>query len=209
MRAFRLYLGHRVVRYGVVSFAGRFIASEVRRCSIVPDVDVNTRILEGTSAIIESYNNSQYYTKPGMQGGEYVAYVYDDLKIRNVDTLVPNLSVFYVKTAEDGTLYLYRGDYNPQNGSFVMYTATQDYIQSLYNDSDVADLIATVNTKLESACAKDSKVMDFVDQIRGRTGVEPTPQTDAASETETAGASETETETVTETETETEAEVAE
>lgn len=168
------------------------------------DVDINAKILEGSSSIIESYNSTQYYTKPGMSSGEYVAYVYDDLKLRDISTPAPNLSVFYVKTAEDGSKYLYRGEYNPQSGSFVMDEQTQNYIQSLYEDADVKELIASVNQKMESACGKDKDLAAFVEQIRGRAGAEPETElaTDKASETEKATESAANSETETETETE-------
>ncbi len=172
------------------------------------DVDVNARILEGSSSIIESYNNTQYYTKAGMADGEYVAFVYDELKIRDIKTAAPNLSVFYIKSAEDGSKYIYRGEYNSQSGTFTMDEQTQSYIDSLYNESDVMELIASVNEKMEAACGKDSDLAAFIDQIRGRTGAQPMTDIPAetASESQTAGQTETSTETETETASETETE---
>lgn len=172
------------------------------------DVDINAKILEGSSSTIESYNSTQYYTKAGINSGEYVVYVYDDLKLRDISTPAPNLSVFYVKSAEDGSKYLYRGEYNPQSGTFVMDEQTQSYIQSLYEDADVKELIASVNKKMESACGKDKDLAAFVEQIRNRAGAEPATElpTEVTSDSEKAAESTSETETATETESETETE---
>ena len=177
------------------------------------DIDINAKILEGSSSIIESYNSTQYYTKPGISSGEYVAFVYDELKLRDISTPAPNLSVFYIKSAEDGSKYIYRGEYNASSGTFVLDEQTQNYIQSLYSDSDVTELIASVNKKMESACGKDKDLAAFVEQIRDRTGaqVETELPTDNAAATEKVSETEkaTETESATETETETETEEAE
>ena len=169
------------------------------------DVDINAKILEGSSSIIESYNSTQYYTKPGMNAGDYVAYVYDELKIRDISTPAPNLSVFYIKTAEDSSKYIYRGEYNASTGTFVLDEQTQNYIQSLYNDADVTELISSVNKKMESACGKDKDLAAFVEQIRDRAGAEPETElsTEKASESEKASETEAASETETETETET------
>ena len=173
------------------------------------DIDINAKILEGSSSIIESYNSTQYYTKPGLAAGEYVAYVYDDLKLRDISTPAPNLSVFYIKSAEDGSKYIYRGEYNASSGTFVLDEQTQNYIQSLYSDSDVTELIASVNKKMESACGKDKDLAAFVEQIRNRAGTEIETEIPTEQASETEKASETEAATETETETETEAETPE
>ena len=88
---------------------------------------------------------------------------------------------------------------------------TQSYIDSLYNESDVMELIASVNEKMEAACGKDSDLAAFIDQIRGRTGAQPATDipTETASESQTAGQSETNAETETETESASETETEE
>ena len=78
---------------------------------------------------------------------------------------------------------------------------TQNYINQIYQDQDVMDLISTVNTKMDSACANDSSLMEFMQKVRSKTSVTDSTSADnsTASSTES-GQSETETETQTETE---------
>lgn len=161
------------------------------------DQDINAEILTATSQIIESYENTQYYTKRGINSGEYAVFVYDELKLSGIDTLAPNLSVFYVKPADNGSLYIYRGNYNAATGTYVYEDEVQNYINDLYKDADVSELITTVNTRMDSACANDSDLMDFMERIRTRTPVEtPVPESETQAETQPAS---TETAAVTET----------
>ena len=169
------------------------------------DQDINADVLTSTSQIIEDYQNTQYYTKRGLNSGEYVVFVYDELKLANIKTLAPNLSVFYVKPADDGSLYIYRGDYNAATGSYQYDEATQNYINQLYQDQDVMDLISTVNTKMDSACANDSSLMEFMQKVRSKTNVTTSTASDTSETASTeSGQSETETESASETESQTE-----
>ncbi len=162
------------------------------------DQDINADILTATSQIIESYENTQYYTKRGINAGEYVVFVYDELKLSGIDTLAPNLSVFYVKPTDSGSLYIYRGNYNAASGTYVYEDEVQNYINELYQDADVSELITTVNTRMDSACANDSDLMDFMERVRSRTPVETSaPESEVQTESETQ-APQTETEAATE-----------
>lgn len=163
------------------------------------DQEINADVLTATSQIIEDYQNTQYYTKRGLNSGEYVVFVYDELKLADIKTLAPNLSVFYVKSADDGTLYIYRGDYNVATGSFQYDEATQNYINQLYQDQDVMDLISTVNTKMDSACANDSSLMEFMQKVRSKTSVTNSASTDT-SDTSSTESGQSETESAAETE---------
>ena len=163
------------------------------------DQEINADVLTATSQIIEDYQNTQYYTKRGLNSGEYVVFVYDELKLADIKTLAPNLSVFYVKPADDGTLYIYRGDYNAATGSFQYDEATQNYINQLYQDQDVMDLISTVNTKMDSACANDSSLMEFMQKVRSKTSVTNSASTDT-SDTSSTESGQSETESAAETE---------
>lgn len=161
------------------------------------DEEINVDVLTATSQIIQDYKNTQCYTKRGLNSGEYVVFVYDELQLADIETLAPNLSLFYVKTAEDGSLYIYQGEYSSSAGTEKYDEATQAYINQLYQDEDLSELISAVNTKMDSACANDSDLMEFMEKVRSKTSVTP-----AVSETETETESETETEIGSETDAE-------
>ena len=159
------------------------------------DQEINADILTSTSQIILDYQNTQYYTKRGLNTGEYVVYVYDELKLANIDTLAPNLSIFYVKPTESGSLYIYRGEYNAATGSFAYDEATKNYIDQLYQDQDVSDLISTVNTKMDSACANDADLMEFMQKVRQKVNLTDTDTAESDNETESQSETETQTDT--------------
>ena len=170
------------------------------------DEEINVDILKGTAEIIESYDNTQYYTKEGVEKGEKVVYVYDELKLAGIDTKAPNLSIYYVKTSETGGLYIYRGSFDEKSGSYKYDEKVQKYIEDLYTDKDVVELVDTVNTKIDSACANDPELMDFIQRLRKRADVaaetEVQTETETAAESESAAESGTESESVSETGTE-------
>lgn len=163
------------------------------------DEEINQSILTGTSAVIEEYTNTQCYTKRGINTGEYVAFVYDDLKLSDIKTPAPNLSVFYIKPSDNGSLYIYRGEYNASTGQYSYDADTQSYVDARYLDDDVINLISTVNKKMDSACADDEDLMNFMERLRAQTddsivdSAPATAETEAGAQAETQGESQAET----------------
>ena len=98
---------------------------------------------------IEDYLNVSCYTKPGMSEGEYVAFVYFDVKFRNIDTPAPSLSRLYICSNEDGTMYIYAGPIDDELSS---------YINVVSNDDEIRDLVSKTNKALEDACNSDDKL---------------------------------------------------
>ena len=80
--------------------------------------DINEDVLTSTSKIIESYQNTACYTKRGLEENSYFVFIYDELKIKDIDQLAPNMSMVYVKSTPAGSYYIYRGEFD---------TATQTY----------------------------------------------------------------------------------
>ena len=75
---------------------------------------------------IEDYRNIICYTKPGMSEGEYVAFVYYEIKFRNIDTPAPAMIRLYTCSNADGTMYIYAGDLDAE---------LSEYIDIVSNDS--------------------------------------------------------------------------
>lgn len=147
--------------------------------------EVSSDVLSSTSKIIEGYSNTVCYTKKGLEEGSYFVFIYDDLKIRDIPTPAPNLTMVYVKSTADGAYYIYRGE---KTGSTYAYdAATKAYIENLYEDDEVKDLMATVYQEKEAACAKDEALRNFIDGLS-------VPETDMTAETVSeSGAPESET----------------
>lgn len=148
--------------------------------------ELSTDVITSASKIIEGYTDTVCYTKKGLEDGAYFVFIYDKLKIKDIDTKVPNLSLVYVKTAEDGQLYIYRGEKNTATGAYEYDTDIQQYIQLLNEDDEVKDLMATVYEEKEAACAKDEALRDFIDGLSA-------PTSDVTGETDSTVAEENET----------------
>lgn len=148
--------------------------------------EVSSDVLASTSKIIKGYSNTACYTKKGLEDGSFFVFIYDDLKISDINTAAPNLTMVYVKRTADGEYYIYRGE---KTGSMYEYdAATKAYIEQLYEDDEVKDLMATVYQAKEAACAKDEALRNFID---GLSAPETEDISDSVSETETSENGET------------------
>ena len=162
---------------------------------------ISSNVLAQTSEIIENYSDTVCYTKPGLEDGSYVVFVYDHMKIHNINTTVPNLSLLYVKKNTEGQLFIYRGMKNSSTGTYEYDAATYQYIQLLSEDEEVKDLMATVYQEREAACSRDEQLRDFIDSLSAplSDGVDPmnleseTESTDDTSSDKTAESDDNET----------------
>lgn len=105
---------------------------------------------------IESYSNITTYSKKGLADGSYVVYTYYDGKITGIDTLVPSLTAFYVKTDESGKLYVADRDADPDAEVFLEKTNAEQ---------DVVTLIEDAKQKYDAAEASDPALKKFMDDL--------------------------------------------
>lgn len=104
----------------------------------------------------ESYNNISVYTKQGLEEGSYVTYVYFEGKVVDIETLVPSLSCLYLRTGEDGSLYIADQDSDED---------IKNYIEQTKSDSDVKALIKDVSEKYAEAEANDPSLKELMDSL--------------------------------------------
>lgn len=103
---------------------------------------------DSTSAFFESYQNIHVYTVPGIQEGEYVAYVRSDVNLTNYDTDLPDLQFFYIRTAEDGSRYI-ATSYTEEESNYIDQVIHTDEVQGLINEVwGILDGIADSDTDL-------------------------------------------------------------
>ncbi len=129
------------------------------------DEDLSKDVISSTSQIIESYNDTACYTKKGLEDGSYFCFIYDHLKISGIDTPAPNLTLVYIKRSAEGKYYIYRGEQNAQTKVFSFDADTQAYIDSLYQDDEVKDLMARVYAEKKEACEKDEALKNFIEGL--------------------------------------------
>ena len=110
--------------------------------------------LRAKSEYVEDYRNIVCYTLNGLTEDSFIVYVYEDLKILNVNTLAPGMTRLYIKLDESGNPYIYLGAIDDETQKFIQETSTHQA---------VIDIINTVNTKLDEAVTKDEDLKNFVE----------------------------------------------
>lgn len=119
--------------------------------SIVDEIseEEKERILRSKD-IVEGYQNISCYTKRGMEENSYLVFVYYEQKFVRIETPAPGLSPLYVRSHEDGSLYIFNGEVSPE---------LEAYVEKLAGDEDVAALREEVKTRYEAAKASDEELM--------------------------------------------------
>jgi len=127
-----------------------------------------------TNSYVESYSNIRTYSKEGPSAGSYVVYVCYDGKVKDIDTLVPSLTQFYLKTNEDGSLYIADASADAQ---------AQQFVEETRKTAEVQELIDTMAGKCEEAENADPALKEFMQQY-GNSQSKPDDGTDTEQKTE-------------------------
>ena len=109
------------------------------------------------SQYVEEYQNQIYYTKQGLDANSYIVSVYLEVKFAGVDTVAPGLDMFYVRTNEDGKLYIDNlySQYNMRLNESALDTSVSALIKEYTNKEDFKELLTEVQGKYEDAIAAD------------------------------------------------------
>jgi hypothetical protein len=103
--------------------------------------------------VIEAYKHIKTYVKPGLEENTYVVFATYDIKLYNIDTLVPGMSSLLIVQDDAGVLRV-KNTTNEDN--------VTEYINQLSKEEDMKEVIENVNAKLEDLVKKDSTVKEFV-----------------------------------------------
>lgn len=121
------------------------LTSDISYIGSVEEIQVKTEY-------IEDYRNIECYTKKTYEDGSYIVYVTNDIKFVNIDTLAPAINKFYVKTNDEGKLYIYVGEVEDEFYAYYM---------ERQNDEDVTKLYEEIEARGEEAKNKDEALMKF------------------------------------------------
>ncbi len=116
------------------------------------------------SQYIESYQNIVLYTKSGLDANSYLVNVYVEIKFVDVDTPAPGLDFFYVRTNEEGSLYIDNlySQFNSNNNENALDTSVQNLITQYVNSEDVVNLLNDVQAKFDVAYSSDENLATLV-----------------------------------------------
>ena len=170
--------------------------------------------MEFLSQYVESYHNLTCYTKSGLDATSYMVNVYLEMKFEGVETLAPGLDFFYVRTNEDGSLYIDNSysEYNMKNNDNPLDMNVHNLIKEHEQHEDLIALLTDTTVKFNTAIESDENLYKMVNEtIPAAASVwmadivqgTETPELDVP-ETEVSEISETETEVESEVESESE-----
>lgn len=109
---------------------------------------------------IENYTNIEVaYARRGVQEDSYIIGVSYDFKLKNIETPAPGLAQLYIKTNEEGRLYLADADSEEEKA------LAQEVIQS----QQVQELSAQINQELADAKTADPMLAQVLDQLGDET----------------------------------------
>lgn len=175
--------------------------------SIATPISANEQSYIGLfSQYVDEYQNIKCYTKTGLDENSYLVSVSMEIKFTGVDTTAPGLDFFYVRTNDDGSLYIDNlySQYNLANQENALDTSIQNLIGQFESESDVVELQSEVQTRYDEALAADENltnmiqttipaaIKDWVSQMAAQAATEQTEAAEATEQPETEQPQETE-----------------
>ena len=116
------------------------------------------------SQFVEQYQNMDFYTKSGLDSNSYMVSVYVEIKFAGVDTAAPGMDFFYVRTAEDGSLYIDNlySQYNMRNKENALDTSIKNLIDEYESSEDVAKMLERIQLKYVSVVESDENLANML-----------------------------------------------
>lgn len=140
-----------------------------------PSIDAAQEQVTLDNSYVESYSNIKTYSAAGPTSGCCVVYVCYDGKVKDINTLVPSLTQFFLKTDEAGDYYIA----DPTGDA-----AAESFIEEMRKSTEVQNLIDTVAKECAAAEDSDPVLKDFMKQYGNSQGSkEEDAQVDSEGET--------------------------
>ena len=105
---------------------------------------------------VEDYRNISCKILDGATKGAYRVYVYYDVKIFDIDTLIPSLNALYIKQDDQGSFKIYLD---------TLKSSEQKYIDRLDSSKQVQELVTSVQNQLRTVISQDSEVRGFYEML--------------------------------------------
>ena len=106
---------------------------------------------------IEEYQTIDCYTLAGPEEGSFMVYVYSEVKVKEIDTLVSGLDGFYIRTNDAGKMMITMGEVSEE----VEAQLTADRERE-----DVAKLIQDVNRKFAEEVKNDGQLAEYYEELQ-------------------------------------------
>lgn len=113
---------------------------------------------------VDEYQNIKCYTKSGLDANSYLVSVSMEIKFTGVDTPAPGLDFFYIRTNDQGALYIDNiySQYNLANHENALDTSVQSLIDDFENDADVLELKEEIQQRYDAALLADANLVTMI-----------------------------------------------
>lgn len=128
-----------------------------------PSIDTAQEQANLDSSYVEGYSNIKTYSKAGPVKGSCVVYICYEGKVKDINTLVPSLTQFYLMSDEQGNYYIADPTGDAQ---------AEQFIEEMRKSAEVQALIDKVGAECENAKNSDPLLKDFMDQYGNDSGDE-------------------------------------
>ncbi len=150
-----------ITRYYAAYAAGDLEAM----ASIAAPISENEKsYIQMFSQYVEEYRNLKCYTKSGLEENSYLVNAYVEVKFAGIETVVPSLDFFYVRTDEHGTIYIDNlySPYNDTKKELPEDEAVTARMSEFENEPDVVALLQEVAEKYSAARAADADLENLL-----------------------------------------------
>ena len=124
---------------------------------------------ELSDASIISYNNIETYSEAGPKDGSYIVCVYYEQEIENLDAMVPQLALLYLRTDDEGFLYIADPNEDEETTQAVEAFSEQDDVAAIINETkqktiELRDSNEGVKNWLEQMASSDGETQAQTDE---------------------------------------------
>lgn len=112
--------------------------------------------LKEVSKYIDSVDSVKIYTKPGLDEGTWIAYIYTEVTFKGYKKAFPGMQTMYICSRNDGSLYI--------NGD-VVEGKVADYISEVSLQADVVDLNNSVAAEYNDLITGDEELSKFLGEM--------------------------------------------
>ena len=109
-----------------------------------------------TSKYIDSYPTIEIYTKPGLEEGSTIAYVYYKVSFTNQTEPFPGYKAYYICTNEQGGLYIKRGENSEE---------VNDYIKAVSAQDDVVEFNNRVTVEYNELMVEHPELLEYLSEL--------------------------------------------
>lgn len=106
---------------------------------------------------IEEYQTIDCYTLAGPEEGSFMVYVYSEVKVKGIDTLVSGLDGFYIRTDDAGKMTITMGEVSDE---------VEAQLDADKQREDVVKLIQDVNRKFAEEVQNDGQLAEYYEELQ-------------------------------------------